>query len=57
MSEVTLTEETVRNILSSELEKVKKSVVDTMMQAVGYKCQKIQDDVNRRNEDYITRFV
>lgn len=58
MSETTATpEEQIRAILSQELDKVKKSVVETMMNAVMYKQQKIQDEANQRNDEYVTRFA
>lgn len=58
MSETSPTpEEQIRAILSQELDKVKKSVVETMMNAVMYKQQKIQDEANQRNDEYVSRFA
>lgn len=38
--------------MSEELELIKKSVVETMMNAVAYKQQKIQDENSKRDDDY-----
>ncbi len=49
-------EEMVREIVTQECEAIKKSVVETMMNAVIFKQQKMQDSNDKRDEEYMIRF-
>ena len=53
---MSVTENTVRAIIEEEMAAVKKSVVETMMNAVIFKQQKMQDANEKRDEEYIIKF-